>query len=949
MRHRGANSVLAVIAALSLWAVGPAQAVASGPADQSQIGSTRRTVPSETDISRFDPGRARFAHQQAAGVAHMPKDGPLAAPPCNGAWSTVATPNSGNVGDANVFLGMTAFSPTNVWAVGSWVTQWPGTPPSVTQTLIEHWDGSNWTLAYTPDIGPNRQLFSISGATANDIWAVGSIGRYSGTPAAMPLVWRYNNGWTNPPFPSAPTDIVPVSNGDNKLFAVTAIATNDVWAVGYYRLDNNAGTVRNPLAWHWNGTTWTQVAVPKATGTESDTLFSISATGSGDVWAVGESFAGGVAHALVEHYNGTAWSVVSSPNVGAGDNIFYGVASTSATNAWATGFSTDASGTQHTLIEQWNGVSWSVAPSPNIGGSARPLNFLFSVSAVSSTNAWAAGAAYANSPPNTPTPSAENLTMHWDGASWSAVPTANATGLDELNAIAAVSATQVWATGDYINNGVDQTLAESLCLVPPAVTGVTPSSGPLTGGNQVTISGSAFSVATGVKLGNVAAAGFVVNSDSSITATAPAQAAGTVDVVVTDPAGQSPVTAADQYTYVPPPTVVSVSPNSGPEAGGTLVTITRTNFTSNSSVSFGGFPAASVVVNSGTSINATSPAHCPGAADVTVTTPGGTSPATPLDQFTYVGDLCSAASTMQYSLTGSDGATWTDIDGTRLSITLTPSVNSKAILSANADLWTSTAGYNQDLAITLNGAVSAWKESGGYAGTFSPNAAFVQTVVDMTAGVSYTIKLQWKTNRPDPGTIYAGAGPIAGRYSPTSLTMLLVPTTSTNLASRVSTQQYLLSGNDGNAWTDMDATNLSLDFTVPTGGGTALISGNADLWTTWPGFNQDLGISVVDLGLLPCTGGLGVGCQPVAWKESGGYAGTYSPNAAFVQTTYQMTAGHQYRMRLQWKTNKPDPHSIVDHLDEAVLSKRIRGEPVGRRHDAAVQPCQQRRGHLDRY
>src|SRR5439155_3185699 len=200
------------------------------------------------------------------------------------------------------------------------------------------------------------------------------------------------------------------------------------------------------------------------------------------------------------------------------------------------------------------------------------------------------------------------------------------------------------------------------------------------------------------------------------------------------------------------------------------------------------------------------------------------------------------------------------------------------------------------------------KESGGYAGTFSPNAAFVQTVVDMTGGQSYVMKLQWKANKPDAGTIWAGAGPIAGKYSPTSLTMMLVATTSTNLSSRVSRQQYQLTNSDGDTWTDIDAANLSLPaFMAPAGGGTAVLSANADLWTARAGYNQDIGISVVDVNALPCTGG----CQPVAWKESGGFAGTFSPNAAFVQTAYAMTAGHTYQIKMQWKTNKPDSGTIV--------------------------------------
>jgi hypothetical protein len=132
-------------------------------------------------------------------------------------------------------------------------------------------------------------------------------------------------------------------------------------------------------------------------------------------------------------------------------------------------------------------------------------------------------------------------------------------------------------------------------------------------------------------------------------------------------------------------------------------------------------------------------------------------------------------STSQYQLTGSNGTTWVDMDGTNLKLTITPNFNCVAILTANSDLWTAAAGMNQDIGISVNGSIAAWKESGGYAGTFSPNAAFVQTIVQLTLGTLYTIKIQWKTNRQAPPTasIYAGAGggPV---YSPTRLTAHLV-------------------------------------------------------------------------------------------------------------------------------------------------------------------------------
>ena len=136
--------------------------------------------------------------------------------------------------------------------------------------------------------------------------------------------------------------------------------------------------------------------------------------------------------------------------------------------------------------------------------------------------------------------------------------------------------------------------------------------------------------------------------------------------------------------------------------------------------------------------------------------------------------LFSAVTYAQYALTGSNGTTWIDMDPNNLKLSITPLFNCVALLSANADLWTAVAGLNQDIGIAVDGAIAGWKESGGFAGTFSPNAAFVQTIVQMAVGTTYTIKIQWKTNKPAApnASIFAGAG--NGPYSPTRLTAHLV-------------------------------------------------------------------------------------------------------------------------------------------------------------------------------
>lgn len=166
----------------------------------------------------------------------------------------------------------------------------------------------------------------------------------------------------------------------------------------------------------------------------------------------------------------------------------------------------------------------------------------------------------------------------------------------------------------------------------PTVSSISPSSGPLSGGASVTITGTSFTGATGVTIGGAAATSVTVVSDTSITCTTPAHSAGTASVLVTTPDGTN--AANSLYTYVAAPTVTGISPSSGPIAGGTSVTITGTNFTGATGVTIGGTAATSVTVVSSTSITCTTPAHSAGTASILVTTPGGTNTANSL--YTYL-------------------------------------------------------------------------------------------------------------------------------------------------------------------------------------------------------------------------------------------------------------------------------------------------------------------------
>jgi hypothetical protein len=140
----------------------------------------------------------------------------------------------------------------------------------------------------------------------------------------------------------------------------------------------------------------------------------------------------------------------------------------------------------------------------------------------------------------------------------------------------------------------------------------------------------------------------------------------------------------------------------------------------------------------------------------------------------------SAVSKSQYSIANSDGATWKDIDSVNLKVTVAAAASATAIIGANADLFTANVGYNQDIAIfvSVDGGADqlvSWKESGGFAGTFSPNATFAEASYTLNAGSTYIFKLKWKTNKNAPGaTIFAGAGPIGTNFSPTTLTVQLI-------------------------------------------------------------------------------------------------------------------------------------------------------------------------------
>src|SRR5439155_27132012 len=137
--------------------------------------------------------------------------------------------------------------------------------------------------------------------------------------------------------------------------------------------ENNIGGSSQTLVEQWNGSMWSVVSSPNL-GTNGSRLNAVAAVSANDVWAVGQFSNGTVPHTLVEHWDGSAWSVVPSPNLGTATNVLNAVAARATDDVWAVGYGGGGGFTvSETLVEHWDGSAWSIVPSPNVDTVANRL------------------------------------------------------------------------------------------------------------------------------------------------------------------------------------------------------------------------------------------------------------------------------------------------------------------------------------------------------------------------------------------------------------------------------------------------------------------------------------------------------------------------------------------------------------------------------------------------
>jgi hypothetical protein len=486
----------------------------------------------------------------------------------------------------------------------------------------------------------------------------------------------------------------------------------------------------------------------------------------------------------------------------------------------------------------------------------------------------------------------------------------------------------------------------------PTITGVSPASGPSTGGTTVTITGSGLTSTSALNFGSTPATTFLIQNDSVVTATAPAGKLGAVDVKLTTAGGTTAAGAADKFTYVVPPvpTVTSVSPASGPSTGGTSVTLTGTGLTGASAFNFGaGNPAIFFTVNSPTTATMTAPTGPLGTVDVRVVTPGGTSAVVADDHFTYVVPPAPAVTSLTptsgpngnfVTITGSNFAGATAVNfGANAATTFT--VNNPTSISATTPPGSGTV----DVTVTTPGGTTATNANDHYTYTvpnaptitgLSPSSGFAGFLVSIT-GTNFTGASAVHFGATTANFTVNGDTSITATGPAESGTVDVTVTTSggTSTTGAVDRFTYLLGpppptqvgtyrgdlARTGyypaeTGLTTANVTGLKLHWTAP--GGTSsfaqpIVANNLVYWGDWSGFVHATSLAGTDVWKVNVGQTVDAACSP----STAGVSGTVTAGLMNGTPVVYVPGGDgdMYALNaltgaLIWKTNLGAPPAV---------------------------------------
>lgn len=285
-------------------------------------------------------------------------------------WSIMASANpSGAI--QTILHAVSCPSTTSCFAVGTYYTA-----STADRTVVEHWNGTRWSIMASPNPPgtENTILQGVSCPSTQSCFAVGG----QGSDRTVAEHWN-GSRWSMMAIAN------PSGSTSNGLYAVSCPTTISCFAVGSYAFGETAGLVE-----HWNGTRWGIMTSPRRSNATGLTLYGVSCSSTSNCFAVGYfSVAGGAFRTHVQHWDGTRWGNPTSPNYpGSYNTTLFGVACPGARSCFAVGAYFVASpAAASSIVEHWNGTSWTTMTSPH-----RLANqYLSGASCPSTTTCFAVG------------------------------------------------------------------------------------------------------------------------------------------------------------------------------------------------------------------------------------------------------------------------------------------------------------------------------------------------------------------------------------------------------------------------------------------------------------------------------------------------------------------------------------------------------------------------------
>lgn len=366
-----------------------------------------------------------------------------------GWWSTQSTPNPGI--PVSTLHGVSCTAASTCIAVG-----WVNTRNEETDSapLAESWNGITWSSQSipTPETGLSEPSAILTSVSCTSSTACSGVGTYeNGSSNLVTLAERWNgSAWSVQTTPNPTGSISAVFEG------ISCASSSSCIAVG--------SSEQKTLAEVWDGTKWSLQPTPNPTGASTSVLSDVSCTSSTVCTAVGNYYhysGKWIRATLAERWNGTEWSIQSTPTAGSGYSALLSVSCTSSTNCLAVGSYVNSSETEATLAERWDGTEWAIEAAPNPTGATGSK--LWGVSCASSTICTAVGN-YSHYSGYDSLYVWSTLAERWNGTEWSIQGTTNPSEAlnSELEDIACISLTNCVAVGEYSPDaeGTAKTLAE---------------------------------------------------------------------------------------------------------------------------------------------------------------------------------------------------------------------------------------------------------------------------------------------------------------------------------------------------------------------------------------------------------------------------------------------------------------------------------------------------------